>query len=334
MRSPADKWDARPTDPAWQPTPKALHPAPRSRSKGRKPPLFCRWTSLASALGAFARHRGKVQSLGHILPLHWYVACRLVVEGGFAPDDIRPRPPFALEEIGDGEAILHFDPELGGSGEGIVLGALKAKHMDVLVTSERIGPVLAVSCKGVTGALRNLGNRLEEIIGENTNLHMTYPALVLAHLILVRMDKPPSSHVRRPLARDIRQAWLDLPDEEKCIGERLAPAIRRFVMGLEDLSQRRAVFDQPARCEAALLARIENGDPASQASSSCSLDPVAGRLDDLFASLYQAYDERFTLRSPELARVLRRRHWCAHSPGLRLFGLDYRARVRPEGDRS
>ena len=329
MTSPADKWDTRPTDPACLSSPNALLPVSRFRPNGRKPPLICRWTSLASALGAFARHRGKVQSLGHILPLHWYVACRLVVEGGFAPDDIRPRPPFAIEEIGDGEAILHFDPELGGSGEGIVLGALKAKHMDVLVTSERIVPVLAVSCKGVTGALRNLGNRLEEIIGENTNLHMTYPALVLAHLILIRMDQPSSAHVRKPQARDIREALPDLPDTETCARERLAPAIRRFAMGLEDLSQRRAVFDQPARCEAALLARIENDDLACPASSSRSLDPVAGRLDDLFASLYQAYDERFTLRSPELARVLRRRHWCAHSPGLRLFGLDYRARVRP-----
>jgi len=56
--------------------------------------------------------------------------------------------------------ILEFDPLLAGGGERTVLGGLKTKNVDVVVTREGIGPVLAVSCK-----VRNLTNRMEETIG-------------------------------------------------------------------------------------------------------------------------------------------------------------------------
>lgn len=73
---------------------------------------------------------------------------------------------------------------LAGGGERTVLGGLKTKNVDVVVTREGIGPVLAVSCK-----LRNLTNRMEETIGECTNLHITYPALVLGYLVLLRANR-------------------------------------------------------------------------------------------------------------------------------------------------
>ena len=57
----------------------------------------CQWTNEAQALAAFAEFIGKTQSASHIKPLHWYVACRLVLEGGFSPDDITPRPPFRVQ---------------------------------------------------------------------------------------------------------------------------------------------------------------------------------------------------------------------------------------------
>ena len=56
----------------------------------------CEWWSLRSALAHFVTFRGPTQSQRHIKPLHWYVACRLVVEGGFDPDEIVPRPPFRV----------------------------------------------------------------------------------------------------------------------------------------------------------------------------------------------------------------------------------------------
>ena len=149
----------------------------------------CRWTTQAEALTAFASFTGKTQSANHIKPLHWYVACRLVLEGGFHPDDITPRPPFRVQRRSGKPPILTYDESVAGGGERTVLGGLKTKNVDVVVTREGIGPVLAVSCKGVTGAFRNLTNRMEETIGECTNLHITYPALVLGYLVLIRANR-------------------------------------------------------------------------------------------------------------------------------------------------
>jgi hypothetical protein len=57
----------------------------------------CRWISGLQAFKEFATHKGKTQSAQHIKSLHWYIACRLALEGGFHPDDITPRPPFIVE---------------------------------------------------------------------------------------------------------------------------------------------------------------------------------------------------------------------------------------------
>lgn len=97
----------------------------------------CEWVSLRSALAHFVTFRGSTQSQRHIKPLHWYVACRLVVEGGFDPDDIVPRPPFRVERNGGRSALVH-DPSLGGAGERTVYGGLKTKNVDVVVTKEGI----------------------------------------------------------------------------------------------------------------------------------------------------------------------------------------------------
>jgi hypothetical protein len=58
---------------------------------GANAPNVCQWMHQSEALKIFAGFAGKTQSAGHILPLHWYVACRLVIEGGFRPEDIMPR---------------------------------------------------------------------------------------------------------------------------------------------------------------------------------------------------------------------------------------------------
>jgi hypothetical protein len=55
------------------------------------------WLTSTQAFRHFGTYRGSFQSAQHIKPLHWYLASRLVIEGGFKPDDISPRPPFAVE---------------------------------------------------------------------------------------------------------------------------------------------------------------------------------------------------------------------------------------------
>ena len=63
-------------------------------ASGERQPRKCEWFALGDALKHFAVYDGRTQTQQHIKPLHWYVACRLVVEGGFHPAELEPRPPF------------------------------------------------------------------------------------------------------------------------------------------------------------------------------------------------------------------------------------------------
>ncbi len=120
----------------------------------------CQWVSQGQAFRHFAVYDGRTQSQQHIKPLHWYVTCRLVLEGGFHPDELKPRPPFRVTRRRR-QNLIHFDPSTATGGEATVFGGLKTKKVDVVVTKPQLGPVLAVSCKGITGAFRNLTNRME-----------------------------------------------------------------------------------------------------------------------------------------------------------------------------
>ena len=103
----------------------------------------CRWLGQMAALRQFATYTGPTQSQEHIKPLHWYICSRLVVEGGFHPDDLTPRPPFSVVRRGS-KCLLHFDPRVAGGGEATVLGGLKTKNVDVVVAKNGLGPVMAV----------------------------------------------------------------------------------------------------------------------------------------------------------------------------------------------
>ena len=152
-----------------------------------RPDNVCRWIDRTSALRTFATYTGQTQSQAHIKPLHWYVACRLVVEGGFLPEEITPRPPFRTQQR-QGWRLIH-DPDVAEGGERTILGGLKTKDVDIVVTKEGLGPVIAVSCKGAIGAFRNLTNRMEEAVGDCTNLHITYPAMVTGYLFVMRAHR-------------------------------------------------------------------------------------------------------------------------------------------------
>ena len=297
---------------------------------------FCRWTSQAAALAEFASFTGKTQSASHIKPLHWYVACRLVLEGGFDPDDIVPRPPFRVQRRSGRAPLLHFDPDLGGKGERTVLGGLKTKNVDIVVTREGIGPVLAVSCKGVTGAFRNLTNRMEETIGECTNLHITYPALVLGYLVLLRANR-----VVDIALEDAEAAVDDLPEEtgegtkslkanDIAIGEGGEPVamIVRFHNALREFVGRTGIRNDVSRYEAIAFALVEtSGDALHQLFDAFPPANSPLRLSSFFDTLYARYDERFVVSAPDLASTTRRLDWDPASPGLELPGLDFAVRT-------
>ncbi len=299
-------------------------------------PSTCQWTTQVDALRAFADFTGATQSAGQIKPLHWYAACRLVIEGGFDPDDITPRPPFRIERRGTKSPILHYEPTLARGGERTILGGLKTKNVDVVVLRKGIGPALAISCKGVTGAFRNLTNRMEETIGECTNLHITYPALVLGYLVLLRANR----QVEAALEAASDTAAVETSEPGRALaandiamtrgGEPVAGIIR-FQNALHELLGRRGIRDDVSRYEAIGLAMVEMA--AEGRGELLAHFPASGsalRLEKFFDALYLRYDERFVTSAPDLAGVTRRFEWAPKSPALTTLDKDYPART---GDR-
>ena len=293
----------------------------------------CEWMSLRSALAHFVEFRGATQSQEHIKPLHWYVACRLVVEGGFSPDEIMPRPPFSANKH-KGRLVLTHEPGSGGAGERTVYGGLKTKNVDVVVTKEGIGPVLAVSCRGSIGAFRNLTNRMEEAIGDCTNLHIAYPPLVYGYLVVLRANRAeevggvperPNSEQEQP---GRRLANNDVAIDRQ--GGAVAP-VRRYHAALRELANRRGVRNDISRYEAIALA-LASTRPR-QTGKVVEEFPEADsplRFERFFDTLYRQYDERFVYGAPDLRKVTARKQWASASAAFStppMAGLDYEPRV-------
>ena len=280
-------------------------------------PRVCRWFNQAGALKHFVRYDGPPQSQQHIKPLHWYVACRLVLEGGFHPDELKPRPPFTVTRR-RGQYLVHFDPGAATGGEATVLGGLKTKNVDVVISKEGLGPVLAVSCKGMTGAFRNLTNRMEETIGECTNLHITYPALVFGYLFVIRANEARGAAASaNPLLgeRPVRP----IAANDIAITESRSPveSIVRFHSALGALTGRNGIREDASRYEAISLALIDTRDSAVGHPLPEFPPPDSSlRLEHFFETLYRRYDERYVYSAPDLKSKTRRLEWSPDSPAL------------------
>ena len=293
----------------------------------------CEWVTLRTALAHFVTFRGSTQSQRHIKPLHWYVACRLVVEGGFEPDDIVPRPPFRVERKGGRSALVH-DPSRGGAGERTVYGGLKTKNVDVVVTKEGIGPVLAVSCKGAIGAFRNLTNRMEEAVGDCTNLHIAYPPLVCGYLFVMRANR--AEELGRSLGETEAEqdgAVRELVENDVALDNDGQPveAVRRFHSALRELADRRGIRNDVSRYEAIALAlaSTRTGHTGTIIDEFPASDSPL-RFEQFFGSLYRQYDERFVYAAPDLKRLTHRREWDPASTAFSapmMADLDYEARM-------
>ena len=280
-------------------------------------PRVCQWVNQADALEHFVRYDGPTQSQQHIKRLHWYVACRLVLEGGFHPDELKPRPPFTVTKR-RGQHLLHFDPGAATGGEATVLGGLKTKNVDVVISKDGLGPVLAVSCKGMTGAFRNLTNRMEETIGECTNLHITYPALVFGYLFVIRANEAPGAADlanQPPGEPPVRQ----ISPNDIAITESRRPveSIVRFHSALAALTGRNGIREDASRYEAISLALIDTRDGAVGNPLPEFPPPDSPlRLEHFFETLYRRYDERYVYSAPDLKSKTRRLEWSPESPAL------------------
>ncbi len=295
------------------------------------------WLTGMQALRHFGTYPGSTQSAKHIKPLHWYVASRLVVEGGFHPDDITPRPPFAVARRRN-EPRLSFDPTRASTSERTVLGGLKTKQVDVVVTRDGLGPVLAISCKGMTGALRNLTNRMEETIGECTNLHITYPALVFGYLFAIRANEAAVAAVEQ-VEESAPAARQRLPNDVaiRQAGDPVE-SVLRFHAALREMCGRKGIRNDLSRYEAVSLVMVDLA--AERAGALLANFPPADsplRWEQFFKTLYMRHDERFVLSAPDLQHLTRRLAWSPESPafaaaGGRPAGLDYEPRLTDGAD--
>jgi hypothetical protein len=295
---------------------------------------ICQWVDQISALRTFATYEGQTQSQAHIKPLHWYVACRLVVEGGFLPEEITPRPPFRAMKRQGWQLI--FDPDIANGGEATVLGGLKTKNVDVVVAKEGLGPVLAVSCKGAIGAFRNLTNRMEEAVGDCTNLHITYPAMVTGYLFIMRAHRQDAM-----TAAEATEPSEELPSQGRTVGQndiaiqmsgKPVESVVRFHNAIRELTGRHGIRNDVSRYEAAALALVDPAaDEPGHVLQSFPTEESALRLERFFETLYLRYDERYVYSAPDLKSVTRRREWQAESPAISSLPsgllLDYEPRL-------
>lgn len=260
-------------------------------------PLYLK---LADALAAFSSFGGNTQSLGHIRPLHQHIALRLVLEGGFLPEEILPRPPLRAARNGAGWS-LEYAPELESSSEQTVLGGLKSKKIDVVVSKPRVGPVLAISVKGATGAFRNLTNRMEEAIGDSTNVHVMYPGLVYGFFQVIRANRAGMPGIA---PNDVA---VDTNDET-------VVSIRRYHDALSELSGRRFVRDDTTRYEVVSLAMVEaSTNPPGSVMTTFPPIGTPLRVEGFFEKMFQIYDLRFPFVGVGIPQ-LHRLEWSPESP--------------------
>lgn len=264
----------------------------------------CHWRGARETFHHLATSEESTQSQRVVKPLHWYVACRLVIEGGFLPGEIKPHPPFWAVKQGK-RWLLEFDRTRATGGEATVLGGLKTKNVDVVVEKPGIGPVIAISCKNTGNAFRNLTNRLEEAVGECTNLHMAYPALVTGFFSVLRAHREGS---RPDLAtNDVAIAKDDNPVD----------AIVRYHEALHNLEGRADLRDTISKYEAVSLCLIETSG-ATIGRSVRNYPPADSplRAERFFETIYRRYHERFVLAAPtfEDRNITPRIEWDAASP--------------------
>jgi len=265
--------------------------------------VVCQWLTLEQALKAFAENVSGHQGAAHIKPLHWYVACRLVLEGGFRPEEITPRPPFRIERQG-GRCLLCYDATEARGGERSILGGLKTKAVDVVVNKDGIGPCVAVSMKGTLNAFRNLTNRMEEAVGDCTNLHMAYPALVYGFLQVLRANREGPGVEPNDVAIRHDGGIVD--------------SILRYHEVMTRLADRRDVRSDASKYEAIALALVDPDlSPAARLMTTFPTRESSLRLDAFFPKLYAAYDLRFVYAAPELKGTTRRLVWDVNSPALK-----------------
>ena len=263
------------------------------------------FTPMTIALGKFVEAL-QTQNQEHIKPLHWHIACRLVIEGGFRPEHLTPKPPFIVETTGAGGNRRHrliYDEAAAQAGEQIILGGLKTKNVDVVVSTRELGPCLAISVKGTVGAFRNLTNRMEEAVGDCTNLHISYPTLVYGFLHVIKANR--------------QEETPSINDVAVLSNGSVTDNIMRYHDTIARLTNRADVRNEASRYEAVALALVHTS-AANRGELLINYPPPDSllRFEKFFPTLYRMYDLRFVYTAPALKPITERLAWLPDSPAL------------------
>jgi hypothetical protein len=173
---------------------------------------------------------------------------------------------------------------------------------------------------------------MEETIGECTNLHITYPALVLGFFVVIRANRSVEAVLsdEPPEAAEPAKA-LAANDIALTVGGDPVMGIRRFHNALRELTGRRGIRDDISRYEAVTLAMLDMVQPGNGAvMPTYPTEDSPLRVEQFFGTLYLRYDERFLYSAPDLQSVTQRLEWSAESPAFgedSLIGLDYEPRL-------
>lgn len=196
-----------------------------------------------------------------------------------------------------------LDTSLANTSEQTVLGGLKTKAVDVVISKREIGPSVAISVKGTFNAFRNLTNRMEEAAGDCTNLHIAYPALVYGFLHVIRANRSADTAKRNDVAIEDDGTIVD--------------SIKRYHDAMARITNRSDIRNDVSRYEAVALALVyPSGESIAEVVNDFPLVDSPLAFARFFDDLYRAYDLRFVYTAPALEGVTRRLVWSDDSPVL------------------
>jgi hypothetical protein len=193
---------------------------------------------------------------------------------------------------------------------------------------------------------------MEELIGDCTNLHISYPTLVLGYIHLLRANRKIGEMVDL-IEDDEESAGEGAQEEEddfagqntdkiskpkrKALTKNdmafdesgaVSAEIRRFELAVSRLAGRAGIRDDLTRYESIALALVEAEEARMGDVVPDYPKPSSGLdADAFFERLYSQYDERFIYGAPSLASVTRRLEWSPESTVLALVNPDYEVRL-------
>ena len=244
------------------------------------------------------------QSGEHIRPIHAYCSARLVLEGGLLPEWVSPRAPLSSKRLNNAVYELEYVSGVADKAERRVLGGIKYKNVDVTAVVPSLGPALGISAKSTGNAFRNLTNRMEEALGECTNIHLMYPGFVFGFLHLIKFSK--ESEVGNP--------------QDASFGEHNAPlaSISRYHEVLVALSGRNTITDPGMRYESVglLVYRCRGTGAEIWPEYPPGDSPV--HFSRFFQRLYNLYDLRYGYPDPDGPSIRKEWELQGHSLPIKL----------------